>query len=411
MKALHARQRVVDSPKLWSSSLRWASSLHWTSQCGVIGACIYLAGFALPLQWDLPLIGLALFSTLAVVTSSRASAASWSPLALTVVAFLSATALSTLVSEDIGRSVRFGTSFLPAMLLFFVVAEHCAGTRHIRLLYLTLSAVGLGLASTLLWAAWHGPTKDLNALVSSLRIPILIVPNDLTFLAVIAPLSLVLLYREPRGVISICAAASIVLSMCTICIFRSRTAALTMLVSLTCACLLTQRCRRLLLSLAGFLGALLFALSLNALLFPESQLVTKIVNKGGSLGRASYWKTAWRMFREAPLLGHGPHTFGLFHKTPWAHNLYLEVLAEQGILGFIALGVVFTCGVSAAWKLQRTASGDAHIFGTGALAGLLGFCSAAFVELSFLRQWVVITLFALLGVIAQLSSSPAKGVR
>jgi hypothetical protein len=38
-------------------------------------------------------------------------------------------------------------------------------------------------------------------------------------------------------------------------------------------------------------------------------------------------------------------------------------------------------------------SGDAALFGAGGLAGLVGFCSAAVVELSFVRQWLVIILF------------------
>ena len=40
----------------------------------------------------------------------------------------------------------------------------------------------------------------------------------------------------------------------------------------------------------------------------------------------------------------------------------------------------------------------------GALAALLGFCVAAFLELSFVRQWVAITLFTLLGIIGRLAS-------
>ena len=213
MKALHARQRVVDSPKLWSSLLRWASSLHWTSQCAVLGACIYLAGFVLPLQWDLPLIGLALFGTLAVVTSSRASAPSWSPLTLAVVAFLSATALSTLVSEDIGRSLRLSAPFLPGVLLFFLVAEHFTSPQDTRLVYITFSLVGRGLASILLWFAWKNGGPIGNAKIPDVGIPILVVRNDVTFLALVAPLSLVLLFHEPHRIVRVLAALSILFSL------------------------------------------------------------------------------------------------------------------------------------------------------------------------------------------------------
>jgi hypothetical protein len=71
------------------------------------------------------------------------------------------------------------------------------------------------------------------------------------------------------------------------------------------------------------------------------------------------------------------------------------VLAEQGGLGLVTLGVLIAYGLAAAWRLQRVAYGDTTLFGAGGLAGLVGFCSAAVVELSFVRQWVVIILFVL----------------
>ena len=44
--------------------------------------------------------------------------------------------------------------------------------------------------------------------------PILIVPNDVAFLAVIAPLSLALVYLQPRSAVAILALTSMVLSLC-----------------------------------------------------------------------------------------------------------------------------------------------------------------------------------------------------
>jgi O-antigen ligase len=124
--------------------------------------------------------------------------------------------------------------------------------------------------------------------------------------------------------------------------------------------------------------------------------------------RIPIWSAAWGEFLSSPLWGHGPHTF---HYTSldsiglsWPHNLYLEILAEQGMLGFSALGFLLVCGLSAAWKTQRDQISEIRILGAGSLAGLLGFCFAALVELSFLRQWVVIVFFTLLAVISHLAS-------
>src|ERR671935_2439647 len=124
-----------------------APSRRSSSRLGVVGACLYIAGFALPLQWDiLPLLGLALFSTLAALTHSQARATAWSFLALLVVVFLVETAVSTLLSVDVSRSIRLGMQLLPAALLFFLVAEHFDGPRDICLLYLTFSILGIILA-------------------------------------------------------------------------------------------------------------------------------------------------------------------------------------------------------------------------------------------------------------------------
>jgi O-antigen ligase len=263
----------------------------------------------------------------------------------------------------------------------------------------------------LLWARWHSEVHSLRALVLTVGSPLLVVPNDVTFLAVVAPLSLALLCHQPRGSMGLLALLALLVSGVAICVFRSRTAVLTMGASLTCAAALMQPHRRLTRGVIYGLAFLLGILLLDGLLgFP---LITKIVRKWSTLGRIGYWTTAWSMFREGPWLGLGPHTFRLFHRTPWAHNLYLEVLAEQGLVGLTALGGLLGCGLAAAWRLRHAATRERRLFGAGALAALVGLCLAGVVELSLLRLWVVLTLFTLLGVIAHLSSSSdtAKGDR
>src|SRR5688500_5970713 len=110
-------------PRLSSPSLRWPSKL------GVVGVCLYIAGFALPLRWDLPLLVLALMSALAIASGARHGSSPWSLLTISVLVFLASVGVSTLVSEDIGRSVRLSAALLPGTLLFFVVAEHFDGIR------------------------------------------------------------------------------------------------------------------------------------------------------------------------------------------------------------------------------------------------------------------------------------------
>src|SRR5262249_10061881 len=156
------------------------------SNLGVLGVCLYIAGFALPLEWDIiPLFLLGVFSALVTLTRSQARATAWSSLALLVVVFLAETALSTVLSVDIGRSIRLGMQIIPAALLFFLVTEHFDSPRDIRLLYLTFSMLAVVLASKMLWVAWHA-NGTVHLRVTRLDIPLLVDPNDLTFLAIIA---------------------------------------------------------------------------------------------------------------------------------------------------------------------------------------------------------------------------------
>jgi O-antigen ligase len=134
-------------------------------------------------------------------------------------------------------------------------------------------------------------------------------------------------------------------------------------------------------------------------------------------GRLLPWLTAWYMFMDAPLLGNGIHTFGALYETykqtidipasipidvhtmAWAHNLYLETLAEQGVVGITSLGVVLSHGLLLSWQIRTSKLQDIRIMNVGALASLLSFCLAAIFEISLIRYWCVTILFLLLAII------------
>ena len=209
------------------------------------------------------------------------------------------------------------------------------------------------------------------------------------------------------------AALSILLSLSAICLVRSRGAFVVMLISLSCAALLTR----------WRLGLLCSAAVLVVALTIDSVSGFPLLSKFGRVldDRLSLWTAAWAMFRDAPWFGHGFHTFVLFYhaylqgvelsawvpidqhaSVPWAHNLYLETLAEQGVIGFAGLSGMLGFGLLTVWRVRQTLPLEACFLASGVFAGLVGFCVAAMVELSFLRQWVVMILFVLLGVGARL---------
>jgi O-Antigen ligase len=77
--------------------------------------------------------------------------------------------------------------------------------------------------------------------------------------------------------------------------------------------------------------------------------------------RADLWRIAWRDFRAHPLIGSGAGSYQdywLQHRTTAlqvknAHSLYLETLAELGIVGFTILLVALAAPLVAAWKMRK----------------------------------------------------------
>jgi Undecaprenyl-phosphate galactose phosphotransferase WbaP len=83
---------------------------------------------------------------------------------------------------------------------------------------------------------------------------------------------------------------------------------------------------------------------------------------GLSVARFPYWQAAWLGFLEHPLFGWGQGGFAAFFERNWpnhgrllntpvhAHNLFLQVLFERGLLGFGGLVLVLAAISQAAFK-------------------------------------------------------------
>lgn len=121
---------------------------------------------------------------------------------------------------------------------------------------------------------------------------------------------------------------------------------------------------------------------------------------GRGTARLGQWVVAARMWYEAPWLGQGPFTFTDFYLrwlpdslpfgivpqvsvVPWAHNLYLEVLAERGLVGFVVFVSIL------AWAFRRA--------GSSTRAALAAFSVMGLFDLTFLKPWVSLAFWSLVG--------------
>jgi O-antigen ligase len=126
------------------------------------------------------------------------------------------------------------------------------------------------------------------------------------------------------------------------------------------------------------------------------------------VSRRELWDAALRMFGARPLLGVGPdnfrHLYGPYlGRSVWddrihTNNLYLEVLVDLGVLGFLAFGVVLGVSISPLMRsLRAPTAGSAapRVLMFGLAASLLAFLLHGFLD-SFLEFTSIYVLFWML---------------
>lgn len=124
------------------------------------------------------------------------------------------------------------------------------------------------------------------------------------------------------------------------------------------------------------------------LVIPELDAVLTRINPGllsddsSNIYRHYLWTTAFDTFKQNPIFGSGLGSFGFSlpshskvggYLVSHAHNIYLQLLAELGLLGFIAFFGYLISIVYTAFKVFRySLCPQTRSFALGAMAGLIG---------------------------------------
>jgi putative inorganic carbon (HCO3(-)) transporter len=129
-------------------------------------------------------------------------------------------------------------------------------------------------------------------------------------------------------------------------------------------------------------------------------------------GRVLLFGAAWKMFVSAPLFGVGYGNFRELYNIPGidpntfdVHNLYLEFLAETGILGLFAFLSVMVRVIRSSSKGLKVAQRDlTFVLNFSALAALVGVLTHGFVDFLFIGSapfaalfWLILALWATKG--------------
>lgn len=132
--------------------------------------------------------------------------------------------------------------------------------------------------------------------------------------------------------------------------------------------------------------------------------------------RVDIWSAAWRMWTENPLTGVGiggyPQAYATarvparqylpdtaFEPPPHAHNIELDLLSEQGIVGFLAWAALIGGVVRLGLGMRRTGDRFARMFGSAAIAGTAGFLVHNQFDLSLVDPVNIIFVFAFAGIV------------
>jgi len=379
----------------------------------IMGMAIYLVllPFLAPQPAALCLLCL---TSLFALTQLRQAPVSWWFL-LPVMPFLASNLLAVLRADSPVIAAGFFSFLLPGLILFVILSQDRKITAWACMQVFSVFALVMALSVLLGWlrlriGAVQMQGEDIPQAALRLSHNVLLtVPNDVSVTAIFAAFPLGLLMQSARRATHVLALATLFITLLALALVRSRTGLLIAGVEILLAVCLQPRL------LAWIVPLCLLGVAADAGLGLRS--LAKIAFAGeqdfhGVEGRFGLWVAAWRMFLAAPLLGHGAQAFGPGHwaylpswapRFPeghvlWAHNLYLDLLAEQGIFGAIAFIILLAQPLCKAMRVARHGNAPSQrALGWTALSAFAGVLVAAGLELSLIRRYVPLTLFALLG--------------
>jgi len=139
--------------------------------------------------------------------------------------------------------------------------------------------------------------------------------------------------------------------------------------------------------------------------------------EGSNLGRLAIWQESWTVFKDSPILGVGLGNYPLaldfnanYRSAVTSHNLYLDILAETGLVGLVAWVWFFYSFFAGVIKKIKQRDKEIALLGAGLLGGGIYFLTHAFFETAIFNPTILAYLMIVAGLgVSSLEEADNKG--
>ena len=331
---------------------------------------------------------------------------------VTVAGFLAANLLSAWVSAD--RDASFEQlRFYPLGLLIFLGTRRVVGAGRWRSLAVVVLAMVAVFSTDTIWQWFHGQSflRDRAPMWGRFQ-GSLVYPSDVSLLPILLPIGAAIVLEGGRWRIAV-AIAAVALVSAAASLSGTRSAWVGLLCIVAAAGWTQRRA-----ALGVAMLAIIMAVSVLAARATTTTAVERLFSARAYRAekRLVQWQAAIMLFREAPILGNGPHSFRRIvrarhgEKTvvgrveldyaPYPHNIYLEALCGTGAVGCVALLALLARGLTGLYRRRDHPIARAALTSLGALAAI------GFFDLSLVKDWVQLCLWLPLGIASASESLP-----
>jgi O-antigen ligase len=319
-----------------------------------------------------------------------------------LIAFLAWNGISVLWAEELPRVVTSVSSFLLAFALFPIVYSAVRTERDLRWLILafvagaTFTAIYgvLSQPSAAAFATSPAAASGLNRLAGTIGDP-----NELAAMLVagVALSSAIVFNRNVNGTVRLAVGFADLLMLAGVFLTLSRGGLVSLSAVLLVAIFIARPRVYAIVGGAAVVGVV-------AILFfgvASQEARDRVTSNDGGSGRTDIWKVGWRMVEDKPITGVGASNFqntaihylliapGAIQQDEFlvdvpsvAHNAYLQVLAETGVIGLaLFLATIVACiGVALRAQRQYRARSDpeGELLATAVVLGIAALLSAYF---------------------------------